>query len=68
METTMFESNNHHQSINDRTLFEESKLSMMDAYNIGFRERDQAVSEFLSSCISKLKNLNMIFGMQLRLK
>ncbi len=64
----MFESNNHHQSINDRTLFEESKLSMMDAYNIGFRERDQAVSEFLSSCISKLKNLNMIFGMQLRLK
>ena len=58
----MFESNNHHQSIDDRTLFEESNLSMMDAYNIGFRERDRAVSDFIGAWVRKLKDISTHFA------
>jgi len=51
--------NQYQQNINDRTLFEERNQAMMNAYSVGFEERDKAVSEFIGNCVRKLKSISM---------
>ncbi len=56
----MLERNNQYQqSINDRTLFEEKSSGMMDAYSVGFRERDKAISEVIGNWKRKLKSISI---------